>query len=80
MNNANALSYYWHLRAQDIAPDAAREHVRLRYGVTIGRLIPADECVTESPEPVMEPYKPAVPDWVRNGETIFGSISTPQRS
>lgn len=80
--NAEALSYYWHLRAQGVSPDAAREHARQRFGVAIGALIPARDCTvrtdgTDTPSPE---FKPVLPDWVKNGETIFGTISTPQQS
>src|SRR5690349_1449515 len=49
-----ALSHYWHLRDQGIAPPSARQHVLLRFGVQIDPeqpLASTSEVVDETPDP-----------------------------
>lgn len=68
---ASALSHYWQLRAQGVLPDAARAHVRQRFGVELGDL-PSPE---ESGD-VVGPVAPAegTYDW----RTIYGSSTGPR--
>lgn len=48
--NAEALSHYYHLRSQGVAPASARQHVRQRFGVDIYGSVPnADTVATAIP-------------------------------
>ena len=74
MHNALALEHYYRLRAQDVNPQDARNHVRQRFGVVINGDLPnPDEVVT----PVtLDPARPS--DFGSElTETIWGTSTGP---
>ena len=71
--NAEALAHYYHLRAQGLDPDVARQHVRQRFGVEISDQVPSADAVV-TPVPPRESME-------FGGEfcqTVWGSSTGPQ--
>ena len=70
--NAEAISYYYHLRAQGVDPTSARLHVRMRFGIVINGNLPVADDVTE-------PVVPREPMEFGGEfcETIYGTSTGP---